>query len=275
GVNMAGLEFGINSNGQKGDKNLPPDLTQVDDFVNQGFNMIRIPFGWQFIQPTLKGELDPTQLALLDKHVNAVLAKKAYVIIDLHNYARHEGKIVGQSDVGADALVDLWTRLAVHYKDQRHVTFGLMNEPHDVDSKTWIGTLQQVVTAVRKAGAIRTKLILPGNAWSHPTTFANDYNLGLSGIKNPDGTHHGLIFEFHQYFDNDGVGTQRECSQDHIDELNSAVALLKKDGRQALITEMGGGNSQSCTADLNTILHDAPQNYPTIIGALIWGGGSF
>lgn len=275
GVNMAGLEFGINNNGNKGDKNLAPPIEQVDDLVGQGFNMIRIPFGWQHIQPTIKGELDPTQLALLDKYVDAVLAKKAFVIIDLHNYARLEGKIVGQSEVGADALVDLWRRLAVHYKDRRRVTFGIMNEPHDQDSKIWIGVLQQVVTAIREAGAIRHKLLLPGNAWSHPTTFADDYKLGLSAIKNPDGGHRGLIFEFHQYFDGDGSGTNRECSNDRIEDLNSVVALLKKDGRQAMITEMGGGNTQSCSTIIAKYVTAVQTHFPTILGAVIWGGGSF
>ncbi|KAH9810632.1 family 5 glycoside hydrolase [Melampsora americana] len=275
GVNVAGLEFGINSSGNKGDKNLPPDLTEVEDFIKQGFNIIRIPFGWQFIQPKVKGELDPTQLALLDKYVNAVLAQKAYVVIDLHNYARLEGKIIGQSEVGADDLVDLWKRLAEHYKDHGHVIFGLMNEPHDVDSKTWIGVLQKVVTAVREAGAIRQKLLLPGNSWSHLATFADDYKLGLSGLKNPDGSHHGLIFDIHQYFDAGGSGTSRECSEDHIAELNSVTALLKKDGRQALITELGGGNTQSCTAIITKFMAAVEANYPTILGGLIWGGGSF
>lgn len=51
GVNIAGLEFGINSNGDKnGNINVPPPLDQLKSFLSSGMNVIRIPFGWQYVQ---------------------------------------------------------------------------------------------------------------------------------------------------------------------------------------------------------------------------------
>lgn len=99
--------------------------------------------------------------------------------------------------MGADALVDLWKKLAQHFHDRENVILGLMNEPHDLNSNTWIATVQKVITAIRVTDS-RHQIVIPGNNWSHLSTFAQDYNAGMSTIKNPDGTHNGLVFEIHQ-----------------------------------------------------------------------------
>ncbi|KAH9810630.1 family 5 glycoside hydrolase [Melampsora americana] len=274
GVNMAGLEFGIGNNGQKtGDPPQAPPLDQIPHFIKGGSNVIRFPFGWQYIQPTVKAPLNTTYLSLLDKYVTATTKLGAHAIIDLHNFARRDGQIIGESSLGADTLVDLWTKLAAHYKDQPKVIFGLINEPHDVTSKKWFGVVQQVVTAIRKQGA-KNNILLPGNNWQHLSTFADDYKNGLSAIKNPDGSQQGLIFEIHQYFDQDGSGTNKECVQDHLKELQTVSDLLKKDKRQALITEIGGGNSQSCVEIVSKFVKAASAS-SSIMGVMIWSAGSF
>ncbi|KAH9810631.1 family 5 glycoside hydrolase [Melampsora americana] len=275
GVNMAGLEFGIGTNGEKnGNPPYPPPLDQIPHFIKGGSNIIRFPFGWQYMQETAQGELNQTYLSLLDEYVTATTKLNATAIIEVHNFARRDGQIIGESSLGAETLVDLWTKLATHYKDQPNVMFGLVNEPHDVTSKIWIGVVQEVVTGIRKAGA-NNNILLPGNAWEHLLTFADDYHNGLSEIKNPDGSNRGLIFEIHQYFDSDGSGQQKECTADHLSELQSVVDLLRNDGRQVLITEMGGGNSQSCCDIIHKFVTAAARAYPTVIGTLMWGAGSF
>ncbi|KAH9809741.1 family 5 glycoside hydrolase [Melampsora americana] len=274
GVNMAGLEFGIDSNGGQSGSYVPPPLDQISHLITGKVNTLRFPIGWQYIQPTINGALNETYLTLLDKYVTETINLGAFAIIDLHNYARRDGKIVGESDLGADALADLWVRLAGHYKSQPNVLFGLINEPHDVNSKVWFEVVQQVVTAIRKAGA-NNNILLPGNTWQHFATFSSDYNNGLSAIKNPDGSHKGLVFEIHQYFDQDGSGTNKECTQDHISEMQSVVTLLQNDGRQVLITETGGGNTQSCSEIVSKFTTAAESAYPTVVGVLIWAAGSF
>ncbi|KAH9810629.1 family 5 glycoside hydrolase [Melampsora americana] len=274
GVNMAGLEFGMGTNGDKsGNPPYPPPLDQIPHFVKQGLNVIRFPIGWQYIQPEVKQPLNTTYLSILDQYVKKTTKLGAHAIVDLHNYGRRDGQIIGESSLGADTLVDLWTKLAAHYKDQPKVIFGLMNEPHDLTSKVWFDVLQQVVTAIRKQGS-NNNILLPGNNWQHFQTFADDYKNGLSAIKNPDGSHTGLIFDIHQYFDQDGSGTNLECNQDHIQELQTVSDLLKQDKRQVLITEMGGGNSQSCVDYVSKFVKAASTS-PSIIGVVIWAAGSF
>ena len=42
-----------------------PTHAEVDYFVGKGMNMLRIPFLWERMQPTLSGPLDDTQLGLI------------------------------------------------------------------------------------------------------------------------------------------------------------------------------------------------------------------
>lgn len=50
-------------------------------------------------------------------------------IIDIHNYARWDGAIIGQGGPSNADFASLWSQLATHYKDKRRVVFGIMNEP--------------------------------------------------------------------------------------------------------------------------------------------------
>ena len=74
-------------------------------------------------------------------------------VIDIHNYARWNKGIIGQGGPTNAQFVSLWTQLATKYKAEARVAFGVMNEPHEVDIAKWGDTVQQVVAAIRGAGA--------------------------------------------------------------------------------------------------------------------------
>jgi aryl-phospho-beta-D-glucosidase BglC (GH1 family) len=65
--------------------------------------------------------------------VQACLKTGATCIIDIHNYARWNGQIIGQGGPTNDQFVNLWTQVATKYKSQSMIAFGVMNEPHEVD----------------------------------------------------------------------------------------------------------------------------------------------
>ncbi|KAI9631149.1 hypothetical protein KEM48_013210 [Puccinia striiformis f. sp. tritici PST-130] len=46
------------------------------------------------------------------KYVKQVLACKASVIIDLHNYARRDGKVIGEAQITDCFFSNFWTQLA-------------------------------------------------------------------------------------------------------------------------------------------------------------------
>jgi len=82
-------------------------------------------------------------------------------MIDIHNFARWNGEIIGQGGPTDDQFVSLWTQLATKYASSPKIVFELMNEPHDLDINLWAQTCQKVVNAIRNAGATSQMILLP------------------------------------------------------------------------------------------------------------------
>lgn len=106
---------------------------------------------------------------MLQQAQKACLATGAYCIIDIHNYARWGGEIIGQGGPTNQQFADLWSAIASKYASQSKIIFGVlvfsnlnliilwhlsrMNEPHDVpDINMWAQSVQAAVTAIRQAG---------------------------------------------------------------------------------------------------------------------------
>ena len=108
---------------------------QMAHFTNtDGFNLYRLPVGWQYlVNDVLGGPLDPNYSGDYDKLVQACLATGSHCLIDIHNYARWNGAIIGQGGPTNDQFASLWSQLATKYASESKVLFGLMNEPHDCE----------------------------------------------------------------------------------------------------------------------------------------------
>ena len=67
------------------------------------------------------------------------------------------------------ASTGFWRRLALAFKDNPKVQFGLVNEPRNMPTETWAQAAQAAVDAIRATGASQL-ITLPGNgytgAWS-------------------------------------------------------------------------------------------------------------
>ena len=64
---------------------------------------------------------------------------------------------------------------------------------------------------------------------------------------NPDGGVKGLIMDVQKYLDADNSGTNTECVTNNIDDAFAPLATwLRSNGRQAFLSETGGGNVASC-----------------------------
>ena len=110
GVNIAGFDFGCSSDGTCSASGAWPPLTQyygndgegqMKHFVNDdGFNVFRLPVGWQFLtNDVLGGTIDEDNFKEYDALVQACLNTGASCIIDLHNYARWNGKVMQDVDL--------------------------------------------------------------------------------------------------------------------------------------------------------------------------------
>ncbi|KAI8990490.1 glycoside hydrolase superfamily [Trametes punicea] len=278
GVNTAGYDFSVATDGSFTGTGVSPPPSQYTHFAKEGANLFRIPFAWQLMTPTVGGPINETFFATYDKTVQAALSSRpdTFVIVDLHNYARWNGEIIGQGGPTNEQFASIWTQLAHKYGLNERIIFGIMNEPHDLpDVATWVDTLQFVVNAVRRAGS-RNFLLLPGSSWSSAQAFPTEAGPLLVNVTDPLGSKEKLIFDVHKYLDSDNSGTHPDCTTDNVDVLQTLVSFLQANGhRQAILSETGGGNTASCETLLNNELSFVKSSFPTLVGFAAWAAGAF
>lgn len=282
--NVAGFDFGCDTNGDCDLSSvMPPGQTGIDQiqhFVsNDGLNAFRLPVGWQYlVNNELGGTLDSTNFGNYDELVQGCLNAGAQMcIVDIHNYARWNGDIIGQGGPTNAQFASLWSQLATKYKSQANVAFGIMNEPHDLDINTWATSVQEAVTAIRNAGATSQKILLPGTDYTAAGGFSTDGSSdALMKVANLDGSTTNLIFDVHQYLDYDGSGTNAECVTSQSASFVTLGNWLRMNKRQAMLTETGGGSStSSCETYVCEELATLNTYSDVFLGWTGWAAGSF
>lgn len=283
GVNIAGLDFGCSTDGTctVGGVTFPSTgIAQMQHFsAKDNLNTFRLTVGWQFLtNNVMGGALDATNFGQYNTLMSSCLAiTGAKCIIDVHNYARWNGNIIGQSTSGPtnEQFAALWTSLATQYSNNTNVVFGVMNEPHDLTVSTWADTVQAAVTAIR-AVAPKHIVLMPGSSFSSAQALPTEAGPFLLNVTNPDGTTDNLMFDVHKYLDSDNSGTSTECTTNNIDTAFSPLATwLRANNRQAMVTETGGGNTASCIKFVCEELAFLNQNSDVFSGYVGWSAGGF
>ncbi|KAI0734668.1 glycoside hydrolase superfamily [Fomitopsis betulina] len=277
GVNTAGFDFTVYTNGSFTDNAAPPPTWQYAHFSAEGANLYRIPFAWQEMTPTLGGPLNETFFyEEYNPIVQAALASSpdAYVIIDVHNYARWNGGIISQGGPTNEQYASLWSQVSALYANTPRALLGLMNEPHDLDVATWAESVQVAVNAIRAAG-VTNYLLLPGSNYTSAQYFPTGAGPYLLNVTDPLGGTEKLIFDVHKYLDYDNSGTHAECTTNNTVILENLVSWLKQYNRQAILSETGGGDTASCDEYLYQELAYVKSAYPTLVGFSVWAAGSF
>ncbi|KAG8923160.1 hypothetical protein FRC00_006551, partial [Tulasnella sp. 408] len=247
----------------------------------RGMNTFRLPIGWQYATPTLGGSFDPTMWSnYYSSLVKCCLALPgAYCVIDIHNWARWNNDIIGQT-MSDTPYIRLWQMIASQYASEPRVIFGLMNEPYKLNLSAWAATLQRVVTAIR-AIAPRHVILLPGVEFAHADTFLSSGTATtLDAIINPDGSKDNLLFDLHQWLDRGNLGTNSVCVTDNIAVFGPVVNWLRCNKRKAFLSATGGGNaaSDSCMAGSTFMCKQMSylfSNSDVIVGYTGWAAGSY
>jgi endoglucanase len=279
GVNLAGAQFGeTHLPGTFGTDYTYPTSAETAHFVGLGMNAVRLGFLWERLQHGLQGPLDATELGRLDAYVDDATQQGAHVIIEIHNYARYNGQVVGQagSSVTAADLADFWGKVAAHYQANPRVIFGLMNEPHDMDTTLWLNDANAAIQAIRTAGA--TQLILvPGNAytgaWTWSDTWYGTPNATVMGGVVDPGNHFAI--EVHQYLDSDGSGTSASCVSATVgsQRLAGFTQWLVANHLQGYLGEFGSGTDATCLAALDDMLGYMDLHRDVWLGWTAWAAG--
>lgn len=176
-------------------------------------------------------------------------------MIDIHNFARFNGGIIGQGGPTDDDFVSLWQQLATKYASEEKMVFELMNEPHDLDINVWAATCQKVVTAIREAGATSQMILLPGTNFDSAATLVSSGSAeALMKVTNPDGTTDNLLLDIHKYLDEDNSGTHETCTTDNVDAFTTVADFLRQAGRKGLVSESGASGDSTVSTYLSVEL---------------------
>jgi endoglucanase len=189
GVNLAGAEF-------KGGPFWQTNAAIWDYYQSKGLTLIRMPFKWRHIQPTLNGAVSFTKL---DECLTLARDRGMKVILDMHDYSRHGPDdtypLLGTAGLPISAYTHVWGEIAKRYKNDPAVWgYDLMNEPKG-ELEVWADAAQQATDAIRRHDQ-RTYVLVEGMSSSSAHRWPSVS--GTLDIKDPVGR---LIYSAHSYWD--------------------------------------------------------------------------
>jgi hypothetical protein len=278
GVNEAGGEFGEGHlPGVYNTHYIYPNIDAISASIEQGVNVIRMGLRWERFQHELYGELTEFDVTEYKKVVDATTAKGAVVIIDPHNYARYNDNLIGSEEVPIEAFTDFWTKVAEVFKDNEKVWFGLVNEPHDMETDDWFKAARAAVDAIRATGA-ENKILIPGNGWDGAWSWGSQAWYGESNaevaLRYFSSEDKNIAFEVHQYFDSDYSGTHDSCEKRPCqNNLKEFVDWLKTNDLKGWVGEIGGTLDDECKGCVQELLEYLQENNEYILGVTWWAAG--
>jgi endoglucanase len=281
GANLVGAEFGEdNLPGTYGTDYIYPDASDVDLYAGKGMNIFRVPFRWERMQRQLYAELDETELGYLKATIAAARERNATVIIDPHNFARYDDgteKIIGV-DIEYEAFADFWAKLARECAGDELVWFGLMNEPHHMETETWLDAANAAILAIRQQGA-NNLVLVPGSEWTGAHAWFDDYygtpnSEVMPYVVDPEDN---FAFELHQYFDAGYSGTSNTCVSETIgvDEVEPVTEWLREQGFRGFFGEFGGSDDPVCLGAMDNLLSHLGENADVWLGWTVWAASQW
>ncbi|UNG17612.1 glycoside hydrolase family 5 protein [Stutzerimonas zhaodongensis] len=206
GINLAGAEFGadVALPGVYLKQYIYPGEADFKRYAERNLKLVRLPFRWERIQPRLNGELNSVELGRMLATLDHAKKYNMQVILDMHNYYRYHGKMIGSNEVPVSAFADAWRRIAQKVANHPAVYgYGLMNEPHTTNGK-WPAAALAAAKSIRTLDADNW-VVIAGDRWSSAFHWPS-YNTQLvkdSWMRDPN---NNLMFEAHLYFDKDYSG---------------------------------------------------------------------
>lgn len=277
GVNISGAEFGPTP----GRPNFDYAYPTADAFkrlaANEGTSA-RLPFRWERLQPKPNKPFDAQELARLDAAVKAANEAGLTVVVDPHDYAYYRGKQVGSAEVPVRNFVDLWRRLAAHFKGNPRTVFSLMNEPYDVKAADWSKAAQAAVDAIRKTGALQL-IIVPGTAYTGAHSWSSELATGRNDVEMAKVSDplNRMAYDFHQYLDGDFSGRTPDCpgAERALKAIDDVSVWLKAGDRRGYLGEFAASELPECVAALKTLVKKLNDQPDVWIGWAAWGAGGW
>jgi endoglucanase len=277
GISLASAEFQANRiPGTYGRDYVYPPVQSLDYYKSRGFDLIRLPFLWERLQPALSGDLDQAELGRIRQVVAAARDRCMRLILSPHNFGRYslQGKptLIGSAEVPDAAFADFWKRTASAFAGEPAVyAFSLMNEPHDTNG-VWGRTAQVGLDAIRSIEPRRLVLV-PGDHWTGAWSWKR-FNNAFSVHDASD----MVIYEAHQYFDSDHSGVYRQSYEQSAAYPDIGANLVRpfaqwlgEHSARGILAEFGAPNDDPRW--LEVIDHLLPWLDHERIPWIYWAGG--
>lgn len=253
-----------------------PAAGAVDYYILQKkMNVVRLNFDWAFLQPQLFGAFDIKNVAILQQQINRITQAGAYVILELHNFGRltvnGTEQIIGESpELTADHFADVWTKIALQWRDNAKIIFELMNEPHDQDTATLVTVSNAAIAAIRATGA-KNLIMVCGNEWNSMGWLpGSDNQTHMLDIVDPLDN---FCFDVHHYFDNWSQGQTPNVRNDPIASMEEFTKWAKNHGKLGFCGEFGCSTNKRGLEACAALLDHIEQNPDVYLGWAWWGAG--
>ncbi len=239
GVNLSGAGFAPHVvPGKHGTNYFYPEKRHFKYYADKGIRLIRFPFIWERVQHSLGEDLDGEQLRLLKRTLDFAMQHGQKVILDMHNYGRYQGHLIGSSDVPYAAYAEVWqnwpsasaapgaARLRHHERAARH--------GRALAGRGAGGGRCHPRSRSANADLRRGRALVERYHW--PLVNANFL------VKDPA---ERIVYEAHLYFDEDFSGKYLPGKSRNIDPMLGVerarpfVEWLQKHGQKGFLGEYG------------------------------------
>ena len=277
GINLSGAELNEKRNpAVYGKDYIYPSLQDLNYYASKGFGVVRLPYRWERLQPSLLGALDEDEVDRIKGFLENAYRLKMRVILSPHNFGRYllngNETLIGTAGVPIGAFADFSYKVSKAFAgDDAVYALSLMNEPHDSNGM-WKQTAQAGLDAIRRAD--RERLVLaPGDQWSGAWSWPEHNDDFI--LNDPANQ---IMYEAHQYFDNDHSGAYKEgyalsggSPERGVELVRPFAEWLKQRRVRGIITEFGVPNDDPRWLELTERLlsYLAQQNIPWTY----WAGG--
>lgn len=278
GINLAGAEFG-RVPGRVGVEYNYPGSQHLDYFASLRMTLVRLPFRWERLQPSLFGAFDAAELKRLTGLVSAARSRNLTVVLDPHNYAKRYlatdrwrvEHLIGSRAVPQKAFANFWAQLARTFSGDDDVWFGLMNEPNEISVSAWLDAANAAIAAIRAEGA-RNLVLVPGTNWTGAHSWQASGNEAMDGIRDPANS---FAFEVHQYFDSNSSGGSAVAVSETIgsERIAAFESWARSRGFRAFLGEFGIADNATCLNAGRDLLQALEKSRDVWIGWAAWAGG--
>lgn len=274
GIAYSGAEFTTN---QLADWHLPvvfPTDANLDYYASKGMNILRLPILWEQLQPTKGGAFDQAYIDRITHVIDYAATKGMTIVVDVHNFGRAYGELIGGPVVTSADFAAMWGELAGALKDRGNVMLGLMNEPNEQTPADWLVSANAAIAAVRAAGAAQT-ILVAGSAWDGAYNWLTSGNAATigKGVVDPLNKY---AFEVHQYLDltaSGGVATPVSADIG-VQRLQAITQWALQNNQKLFLGEFGVGTDATSLSALDKMLTYMAQHADAWLGGTYWAAGN-